>query len=242
MDNPEPIRAPLPLHGMFTRVPARYDLINHVITLGQDTRWRKLAAAACLEGNPQRILDLGCGTGDLAINIAISAKSETKIAGLDYSKPMLDLAQKKAEQHNVKDRVEFIYGEATKIPYPDEYFDCAGISFAFRNLTYLNPLWELHLAEVIRILKPGGKFVIVESSQPRNAFIRACFRLYLRTYVVAMGTVLSGEGSAYRYLAESAAHYYSPEEVREMLLRAGFREVTYRPLLLGATGLHVATR
>jgi demethylmenaquinone methyltransferase/2-methoxy-6-polyprenyl-1,4-benzoquinol methylase len=227
---------------MFTKVPPRYDLINHVITLGQDNRWRKLAARACLEGNPLRILDLGCGTGDLAINIARLATAELEITGLDYSLPMLARAKDKAERADLKNKVEFIHGEATKIPFPDEYFDCVGISFAFRNLTYLNPLWELHLAEVLRALKSGGKYVIVESSQPRNRFIKTLFHLYLRAFVMPVGTLLSGEQGAYRYLAESAARYYSPEEVREMLLKAGFREVTYRPLFLGAAGIHVATR
>ncbi|MGA3094018.1 MAG: ubiquinone/menaquinone biosynthesis methyltransferase [Dehalococcoidales bacterium] len=242
MGNSELIRSPQPLHGMFTKVPQRYDLINHVITLGQDTRWRKLAARACLEGNPPHVLDLGCGTGDLAINVARLAKAELEITGLDYSLPMLELAKNKAEKAGLKDKVEFIHGEATKIPFVDEYFDCVGISFAFRNLTYLNPLWELHLAEVLRALKSGGKYVIVESSQPRNRFIKTLFHLYLRAFVMPVGTLLSGEQGAYRYLAESAARYYSPEEVREMLLKAGFREVTYRPLFLGAAGIHVATR
>jgi demethylmenaquinone methyltransferase / 2-methoxy-6-polyprenyl-1,4-benzoquinol methylase len=236
------IRGPQPLHGMFTKVPPRYDLINHVITLGQDTRWRKAAAKVCLEGNPEHILDLGCGTGDLAIEIALQAKEKPEIIGLDYSQPMLAIAGVKAEKKDVKEKVSFIHGDATKIPYPDGYFDCTGISFAFRNLTYLNPHWEVHLGEVYRVLKAGGRFVIVESSQPRNFFIRACFHLYLRAFVRPMGSWLSHEGAAYKYLAESAAHYYNPEQIREMLLRAGFREVTYRPLLLGAAGIHVATR
>jgi demethylmenaquinone methyltransferase/2-methoxy-6-polyprenyl-1,4-benzoquinol methylase len=155
---------------------------------------------------------------------------------------MLELARQKAEAQGVKDKTEFLLGNATKIPFPDEHFDCVGISFAFRNLTYLNPIWELHLAEVRRVLKPGGRYVIVETSQPRSAVIRAFFHLYLRVYVAPAGILLSGERSAYRYLAESAAHYYTPEQVREMLLRAGFREVAYRPLFFGASGIHAATK
>ena len=242
MEDSDLILSPQPLHGMFNKAPPRYDVINHIITLGQDKRWRKFAAKACLVGNPARILDLGCGTGDLSIEIALQAKTEVGINGLDYSQPMLSLAKVKAAKKGVENKINFIYGEATKIPFPDSDFDCVGISFAFRNLTYLNPHWEIHLAEVYRVLKPGGRFVIVESSQPSNAFIRACFHLYLRAFVRPVGAMLSREGAAYRYLAESSSHFYSPGQVREMLLRAGFREVSYRPLLLGAAGIHVATR
>lgn len=242
MESSELIRSPQPLHGMFTKVPPRYDLVNRVITLGQDSRWRRLAARVCLEGNPSRILDLGCGTGDLALNIARRTSNDVKIFGLDYSLPMLALAKLKAEKQDLKDKVEFIHGQATKIPFPDDYFDRVGISFAFRNLTYQNPLWELHLAEVRRVLKAEGRYVIVESSQPQNRFVRALFHLYLYAFVMPVGVLLSGQRGAYRYLAESAAHYYFPGEVQEMLLNAGFREVTFRPLLLGAAGIHIATR
>jgi demethylmenaquinone methyltransferase/2-methoxy-6-polyprenyl-1,4-benzoquinol methylase len=227
---------------MFTAVPPRYDFINHIITLGQDERWRKLAAMACLEGKASCILDLGCGTGDLALNIARLAGKDVQISGLDYSLPMLELAQRKAKKSGYGDKVAFIQGEATRIPFPDGHFDCVGISFAFRNLTYKNPLCELHLGEVLRVLKPGGRYVIVESSQPQNRLIRALCHYYLRAFVKSAGILLSGNRGAYRYLAESAADYYSPGEVREMLLQAGFRDVTYRPLLLGAAGIHVATR
>ncbi|HTY82312.1 MAG TPA: ubiquinone/menaquinone biosynthesis methyltransferase [Dehalococcoidales bacterium] len=242
MEESDLIRSPQPLHGMFNKVPPRYDLINHIITLGQDKRWRKAAAKVCLEGNPEQLLDLGCGTGDLTIEIALQAKSTPEITGLDYAQPMLAIARAKAEKKGVKDKVTFIHGDATKIPYSDGYFGCVGISFAFRNLTYLNPHWEVHLAEVYRVLKSGGRFVIVESSQPHNAFIRACDHLYLRVFVRPAGAILSHEGPAYKYLAESAVHYYNPEQVREMLLRTGFREVSYRPLLLGAAGIHIATK
>jgi demethylmenaquinone methyltransferase/2-methoxy-6-polyprenyl-1,4-benzoquinol methylase len=243
MENSDLIRSPQPLHGMFTKVPPRYDMVNHVITLGQDSRWRRLAATTCLEGNPSRILDLGCGTGDLTINIArLAVKKDMAISGLDYSRPMLELARRKALKAGVGSKVTFIHGEAAKIPFPDGYFVCVGISFAFRNLTYQNPLCQPHLAEVLRVLQPSGRYVIVESSQPQHRLIRALFHLYLRSFVKPAGMILSGNRGAYRYLAESAAHYYSPEEIREMLRQAGFREVTYRPLLCGAAGIHVATK
>jgi demethylmenaquinone methyltransferase / 2-methoxy-6-polyprenyl-1,4-benzoquinol methylase len=221
-------------------VPPRYDLVNSIITLGMDKKWRRLAAQACLENAPKKILDLGCGTGDLSLNIARLAAKDVTITGLDYSLPMLEKAREKALQAGIK--IEFIEGDATSLPFPDAGFDTVGISFAFRNLTYKNPLGPPHLAEVYRVLKPGGRYVIVESSQPENRIIRAFFHLYLRAYVAPVGQMLSGNKGAYNYLAESARRYYRPGEVKAMLVGAGFKDVRYRPLFFGAAGLYVGLK
>ncbi|OGO19254.1 MAG: hypothetical protein A2144_02055 [Chloroflexi bacterium RBG_16_50_9] len=227
---------------MFTAVPPQYDLINRIITLGMDSRWRRQAAMACLEKKPYRVLDLGCGTGGLTISLAKLSAEGVEITGLDYSLPMLELARRNAARFGVGERVTLINGDATQVAFPNGYFDCVGISFAFRNLTYKNPLKSPHLVEVLRLLKQGGRYVIVESSQPGNRLIRALFHLYLRAFVAPIGALLSGNKGAYRYLADSASHFYSPGEVREMLLMAGFREVSYHPLCFGAAGIHVAIK
>jgi len=242
MENPGLPQAAAPLHGMFTAVPPRYDLVNRIITLGQDRRWRRLAALSCLEDRPGRVLDLGCGTGDLTINLARLAEKNVEILGLDYSLPMLERAREKAARAGVKERVDFMHGDASQLPFPGGHFDAVGISFAFRNLTYKNPLSAPHFAEVLRVLRPGGRYVIVESSQPENRIIRSLFHCYLRAFVKPMGILISGNRSAYRYLTESAVRFYSPREVREMLLAAGFRSIAYRPLLFGAAGIHVAVK
>jgi demethylmenaquinone methyltransferase/2-methoxy-6-polyprenyl-1,4-benzoquinol methylase len=231
-----------PLHAIFTTVPPHYDLVNRIVTLGMDKRWRRLAAQACLEAKPDKILDIGCGTGDLTLNIARLARKDTEIVGLDYSPPMLEIARQKAVKAGVSQQIRFIEGEAQKLPFSDGYFDCTAISFAFRNLTYKNPVCFAHLAEVVRVLKPGGRYVIVESSQPENGIIRACFHLYLRAFVKPVGILLSENRGAYRYLVESSRNYYRPKEVRDLLVKAGFREVCYHPLFFGAAGLHVAVK
>jgi demethylmenaquinone methyltransferase/2-methoxy-6-polyprenyl-1,4-benzoquinol methylase len=242
MENPGHAQPPRPLQNIFTAVPPHYDIVNRIITLGLDKRWRKLASLACLEKKPHRILDVGCGTGDLTINIARLAGDNAEIIGLDYSPPMLERAKLKAEKAGAGGKIRFLSGEATNIPFPDDYFDCVGISFAFRNLTYKNPLGTPYLAEVRRVLKTGGRYVIVESSQPENRIIRSLFHFYLRVFVKPVGILLSGNKGAYRYLAESMADFYSPGEVREMLFKAGFKNITYRPLLFGAAGIHVAEK
>ena len=241
MSNSLPSPKP-PLHNIFTAVPPHYDLVNHIITIGMDKRWRRLATLACLETKPHRVLDIGCGTGDLTISMARLANKDTEITGLDYSPPMLEIAKEKAEKAGVGKRVRFIEGEASHLPFPDSTFDVTAISFAFRNLTYKNPVCQSHLAEVLRVLKPGGRYVIVESSQPENSFIRACSHFYIRVFVKPLGIILSGNIGAYRYLAESMIRFYSPGEVKDLLMSAGFREVKYRPLFFGAAGIYVAVK
>ncbi len=240
VENKDNQQSPRPLHGMFTAVPPRYDLINHIITLGLDIGWRKLAARTCLEGNPQKILDIGCGTGDLSINIARRAPEGVEITGLDYSAPMLDIAMQKAKKAGVSHKVKFISADAAQLPFPENYFDCVAISFAFRNLTYNNPLCHAHLSEVRRVLKPDSRYVIVESSQPQNRIIREIAHLYLKHFVGPIGMWLSGNKGAYTYLAESARRFYMPRQVKGLLMNAGFKNIHYRPLFFGAAGLHVA--
>ncbi len=230
-----------PLYSMFTDIPPRYDLINRLITWGMDSGWRKKAAEECLATRPQKILDLCCGTGDLAITIAKAADYPVVIKGFDYSQPMLDIARQKAALEHGKN-ISFTQGEAAKMPFPEAEFDCIGISFAFRNLTYKNPLAKAHLAEIVRVLKPGGRCVIAESSQPRQKVIRELYHFYMRQYVYRVGAWLSGNKAAYRYLAESSSRYYSPAELEDLLLKSGFTKVAYRPLFFGAAGIYTAIR
>ena len=231
-----------PLYDMFIAVPRRYDLINRIITWGLDNRWRRKAARECLTSQPRNVLDLCCGTGDLAIELARLAENNVELAGIDYSQPMLEIATKKAAPLTKKQKPSFIYGDAANLPFPDGYFDCVGISFAFRNLTYKNPLVQHHIAEVLRVLSSDGRFVIVETSQPKVKLIRKLFHLYLRWFVSRLGYLLSGNRGAYYYLAESATRFYTSEELKELLLTAGFRQIFFRPLLFGAIGIHVAVK
>ena len=231
-----------PLQRMFIAVPSHYDLINRVITWGFDERWRRLAARECLAMQPKRALDLCCGTGDLAVHLARLAEGQVELVGVDYSQPMLEIAARKAARQAGDRQMSFVYGDAAHLPFPDDYFDCVGISFAFRNLTYKNPLMQGHLSEVLRVLHTGGRYVIVETSQPKSKPVRQLFHLYLRWFARRMGYWLSGNKGAYQYLAESASRFYTAEEIREMLLDAGFSRVSFRPLFWGAVGIHTAVK
>ena len=231
-----------PLYHMFTAVPRRYDLVNHIITMGLDTRWRRKVARECLTEQPHRVLDLCCGTGDLAINLSRLSENNVELTGVDYSQPMLEIAAKKVAASGKGRDISFIRGDVVSLPFPDGYFDCAGISFAFRNLTYKNPLTQSYLAEILRVLAVAGRFVIVETSQPKSKLIRRLFHLYLRWVAFRVGYWLSGNRGAYHYLAESATRFFNSDEVEEILLSAGFRRVSFRPLFFGAVGIYVAVK
>jgi demethylmenaquinone methyltransferase/2-methoxy-6-polyprenyl-1,4-benzoquinol methylase len=231
-----------PLHKIFTAVPDRYDLINRIFTWGQDEKWRRKTAGLCLANQPAKILDLCCGTGDLAITLARLAPSSTAIIGLDYSPPMLEKAKEKASRADLKAGLNFIHGDVGDLPFPDGYFDCIGISFAFRNLTYQNPNTARYLSEILRVLKNEGRFVIVESSQPPNKLLRSLDHFYLRTFVRWMGTSLSKNRSAYDYLTASAGNFYTAEELSHLLVKAGFKSVVIKRLMFGATAIHRATK
>lgn len=231
-----------PLKKMFDAVPRRYDALNRLLTVRFDERWRARAAVRCLAGKPVRVLDLCCGTGDLALQLTRLASPHTAITGLDYSAGMLELARAKAERSADGRAVEFVEGDAAALPFGDQRFDAVGTAFAFRNVTWRNPLKEQVLAEVRRVLRPGGAFVIVETSQPPNRLLRALFHTYLRLFAAPVGTWISGHRSAYRYLSESARGFHSADEVVEMLAVAGFNEISYTRLLGGVAAIHVAYR
>ncbi len=210
------------------------------MTLGMDKKWRNRAAHECLKSSPENVLDICCGTGDLAHSLSLIKHNNTKIIALDYSRLMLNVAVQKNE--SLKDKPALIIGDASRLPFQTECLSCVGISFAFRNLTYKNPKISDHLAEISRIIKPGGRFVIVESSQPKSALIRKLFHIYLRIYVAKIGGLISGNKGAYNYLAESATRFHTPDEIKDMLVKAGFSRVDYTPLFFGAVGIHIAVK
>jgi len=226
------------LSPMFGGIIRHYDLINHVFTWGMDISWRKKIVTQCLKLKPEKVLDLGCGTGDLAISISRLAPEYLHVTACDFSKEMLGVAAGKAQKARVSNKISFINADAANLPFSDNYFDCIGISFAFRNMIYKNSSADRHLAEILRVLKPGGSCLIAETSQPRNKIIRALHHFYVRTYVYKMGLLISGDRPAYKYLTESAVNFYGPDELEKILIAAGFKRVFYQPLFLGAAGIY----
>ncbi len=230
-----------PLHQIFSTIPGRYDLINRLFTWRMDEVWRKRAAREICRPNPVRIMDLCTGTGDLAIHIAGNSRQDAAITGFDFSIPMLEIAKKKAIRKG-QQRIQFIHGDAANMPFPDQHFDAVGIAFAFRNLTYKNPDADRFLKEILRVLKTGGRFVIVESSQPENPLMRTLFRIYTNNMVCRVGGLISGNRRAYKYLSTSVINFYPPDEICKMLISAGFHEANFQRLMKGAAALHIAVK
>lgn len=239
-----------PLERLFNSITLNYDRMNKILTLGLDRRWRRMAAKAVVEalngsGDSSNagsaVLDLCTGTGDLAYLLADSLGDSVPVTGLDYSPEMLERAEEKRREDPENPRnPKFLLGDAAALPWSEAFFDAVAISFAFRNLTYRNPLSEKSLSEIRRVLKPGGVFVIVESSQPDSKLLKLLRNTYVELMVGKLVARLSGHRPAYRYLAESMKKYYNPKEMQGLLQAAGFTSVHYKPLLFGAAGLYVA--
>jgi demethylmenaquinone methyltransferase/2-methoxy-6-polyprenyl-1,4-benzoquinol methylase len=164
-----------------------------------------------------------------------------KITASDFSQPMLDVAAQKAVKQK-SEHIEFVLADTGDLPFDDGQFNVTTIGFAFRNLTYRNKFAEQYLSEIRRTLKPGGIFIIAESSQPKNPLLRFGFRIYLKVWVQWLGGLLSGHRKAYTYLAVSARNYFSAEEVGELLEKNGFTDFKHYPMLGGSAAIYTVRR
>ncbi len=249
-------RTQTPLQRMFTSVVEKYDLLNRLLSLGLDELWRESCAKECASSGV--LLDLCCGTGDLTLHISEHASPGAQVIGLDFSEVMLNKAvNKKAEAKGKKPtqirskqakigvgtyNINFIHGDAAHLPFKNECIDRIGISFSFRNLVYRNPIAKACVREVLRVLRPGGKFVCIETSQPRWFPLRTLYQLYLRKVVPLVGGLMSGCKNAYRHLGMSAANFPPAEEIAEMLLSAGFREASFKHMAFGVVAMHICVK
>lgn len=236
----EPEIKNFPLQRYYSRIYRRYDLVNRLFTWGMDVKWRRIAARTCLRDGPERIIDLCCGTGDLALELKKQAGNDLRVTGYDFSEEMLDQARKKAAARF--SNLDFIQGDASDMPFRKEEFDALTIGFGFRNLTYRNENAPKHLAEISRIMKKRGRLYILESAVPSGKLIRFFYNLYLRMILIPLGGLVSGQWKAYRYLALSSANYYKVEELERLLADYGFRMVSTRTFFMGAANLLVAEK
>jgi demethylmenaquinone methyltransferase/2-methoxy-6-polyprenyl-1,4-benzoquinol methylase len=215
--------APDAVRTMFDRISPVYDAMNRTMTLGLDQRWRRAAARAVVRPG-DRVLDACCGTGDLAV--AAQAAGGT-VTGLDFSDRMLERACGKSGE------IVWVEGDALAIPFGDGTFDAATVGFGARNLDDL----ERGLAELRRVLRPGGRLAILEITQPRG-LLEPFYRLWFDRLVPLLGRVLPG-GSAYTYLPASVRRFPGPEELAELLRSAGFEDVRWRLFAGGIVALHI---
>jgi demethylmenaquinone methyltransferase/2-methoxy-6-polyprenyl-1,4-benzoquinol methylase len=235
------VAAAYPLQSYYSRIYKTYDLVNRLFTFGLDKKWRRHAVEVCLESHPHRVLDLCCGTGDLAINISQAANNTVQITGFDLNREMLAIARQKASLLKTA-AVDFIQGDAGSMPFKNNEFDCITIGFGFRNLTFENPNREQYLREINRIMKPGARLLILESAQPENRFVGFFYRLYLTLILVPLGGLLSGDWHAYRYLADSSACFYSYTALCKMLEDIHLSLQIHKKYLFGSVNLLIATK
>ncbi|HKG09297.1 MAG TPA: bifunctional demethylmenaquinone methyltransferase/2-methoxy-6-polyprenyl-1,4-benzoquinol methylase UbiE [Gaiellaceae bacterium] len=212
------------VRAMFDRIAPVYDTMNRVMTAGLDQRWRGATARAVVRPGDS-VLDACCGTGDLAV---AAARKGGRVTGLDFSERMLERARRKAPE------LEWVEGDVLALPFADGSFDAATVGFGVRNLDDL----ERGLAELRRVLRPGGRVGVLEITQPRGA-LRPFYRLWFDRIVPLLGRVLPG-GSAYTYLPASVRRFPAPDELSGMLERAGFADVRYRTFAAGIVALHTA--
>ena len=218
--------APESVRGMFDRIAPVYDLMNRVMTVGLDQRWRKLAVTEVVWPG-DRVLDACCGTGDLAV---AAERRGGRVVGLDFSPRMLERARRKSGA------IEWIQGDALALPFSDGEFDAATVGFGVRNLADL----EDGLRQLARVLKPGGKLAVLEITRP-TGLLRPFFRLWFDVLVPFAGRVLPG-GHAYTYLPASVRRFPGADELSALLVAAGFEDVRYRLLGGGIVALHVGRK
>jgi demethylmenaquinone methyltransferase/2-methoxy-6-polyprenyl-1,4-benzoquinol methylase len=223
-----------PLQLYYSRIYRTYDLVNRLFTFGLDKKWRRITVEECLSENPVNILDLCCGTGDLALSVKKKATGSL-VTGYDLNAEMLEMAGIKASKQKID--VKFIRGDAGSMPFQNNSIDCITIGFGFRNLTWENPARDRHIAEISRVLKPGGKLLILESARPEQGIIRFFYSVYLKTVLVPLGGLLSGNWNAYRYLAGSSAGFYSFGELKVLLQQFNLGLRMKKKFLFGSANL-----
>jgi len=221
---------------MFDTISGNYDGLNRVISLGIDVKWRNKVVALVAEKNPETILDIATGTGDLVL---LMAKTNAKrIIGLDISAGMLEVGKQKIEKAHLKDRIEMVLGDSESMPYPDNYFDAITVSFGIRNFETL----EKGLAEIYRVLKPGGIFVILETSMPTKFPFKQGYTFYTKLILPIIGRIFSKDNSAYGYLSESAANFPFGENLNNILRKISFIECKAMPQTFGVATIYTATK
>jgi len=218
------------VHRAFSSIAARYVLTNHVLSLGIDILWRRRVAALVQEVNPRLILDVATGSGDLAMSVS-AAVPGARVIGADFCAPMLAEARKRGLQ-------ELIVTDGLSLPFPAQTFDALTIGYGLRNMAD----WEAALREFLRVLKPGGRLVILDFSLPRFWLLRGPYRFYLHCVLPFLAGALTGNREAYAYLGDSIERFPSGEAMLELISRNGFSEILWEPQFGGISSVYSGFR
>lgn len=235
-DNEQQIEHARRVRAMFAGIAARYDLLNHLLSGNTDRRWRRLVVETLRPalGAGTRTLDVACGTGDLALTLA--ATGTTRVVGLDFCRPMLELAARKAATN--ERALPFIEGDALRLPFAGATFDVLTIAFGLRNLASV----EDGLREFHRVLRPGGTLAVLEFSRPVLPGFRALFQFYFTRVLPRIGGLVSGSRGAYEYLPDSVSRFPDQARLATLMREVGFERVAYKNLTGGIAALHTGVR
>ncbi len=226
------------LQNIYARIPRTYEPVNHILTFGMDIITRKKAAQIAAADGGERWLDVCSGTGEMAGYLKKLSRDGTKIYAADFSLPMLTLARAKP----FGNAINFVISEAGNLPFEDDSFDLITISYATRNINSTPEGLLSHFREFHRVLKPNGRFVNLETSQPKSGVIRRLMHLFVKLTVAPTGGLISGSSAGYRYLSGSIRSFYSAEELADILYKTGFSEVSFDRRFFGVTAIHKAVK
>ena len=221
---------------MFDTISKEYDGLNRVISFGIDVKWRKKVVKIVKAHSPKNILDIATGTGDLAINLAQTGAS--KIIGLDISQGMLDVGKQKIIKKELGNTIEMVLGDSENMPFDDNTFDAITVAFGVRNFETL----EKGLTEILRVLKPDGIFVILETSVPTKTPFKQGYKFYTKNILPLIGKLFSKDQSAYSYLCESASVFPYGEALNNILRKIGFINVKDNPQTFGVATIYTASK
>nr|WP_249037451.1 bifunctional demethylmenaquinone methyltransferase/2-methoxy-6-polyprenyl-1,4-benzoquinol methylase UbiE [Lacinutrix venerupis] len=221
---------------MFDTISGEYDGLNRVISFGIDIKWRKKVVEIVKATNPDTVLDIATGTGDLAINLAET--SATKIVGLDISSGMLEVGKNKIATKNLGHKIEMIIGDSENMPFEDNSFDAITVAFGVRNFETL----EKGLKDILRVLKPGGTFVILETSVPTKFPFKQGYNFHSKIILPTVGKLFSKDKTAYKYLSDSASVFPYGEALNNILRNIGFINVNHLPQTFGVATIYTASK
>ena len=225
------------IEKMFNAIAFRYDIMNRLISLGQDKRWRRKAISILKPNSPKTILDIATGTGDMAIKIH-SMLAPCRVTGCDISEGMMEVARKKVANLGLSNEIAFTAGDCISLPFSDNSFDAVTISFGIRNVEDI----ERGLSEINRVLTPGGKLVILELSVPENSFYKFFYTIYTKLVIPTLGKLITGERSAYDYLRKSIAVVPQGKAMVDLMVKVGMTDCSYTYMTFGACAIYSAQK
>jgi demethylmenaquinone methyltransferase/2-methoxy-6-polyprenyl-1,4-benzoquinol methylase len=223
---------------MFSSIAHRYDILNRLLSFGRDQYWRRFAVKQLSNEKNGKFLDVATGTGDVAIEIVKQHARNARVIGVDFSEQMLERGREKISTMGYEGLITFQYGDGTSLPFGDNTFNASIIAFGIRNI----PDYHKGIQEMARVVKDGGKVIILEFTSAQSRFFQWLFRFYLKKVLPFIGGLISGRKSAYTYLSRSVMDFPNPEELKKIMEESGLKKVTYYPLTFSIVTVHVGTK